>query len=325
MSSGWERRLEKQQVGLIDERQSPRTRRSGSNGTLDLMTPMFQHRSYKADAEMALGVLRERELLDETDPARPYVLKDCRVCREPQRMPLFTEDGRVVVSPFVVRMLGMLICDACDELEQERLADTRAANDFEQRLARSGLSAAMVRDLAGGWDDIIVRGKTADDGARRVLVRDYAREWAEASESDRRRGLWLWGPAGAGKTRLLATAALARLRVVQVRWVSVAVLITQLDGAWSDADRQAGLKVLTDPGVVVLDDLDKIVPTSRVQMALFTALEAREQAGVGILVSSNGPPSEIGRTFSSPFMSRLVKLASPMQYPGPDLRLQMVS
>lgn len=313
-------------VGRVDARQSPGTTRTGSNGTLDMMKPMFQHKVYKTDVEGALAVLRERGVLDESEEGRPHVLKTCRGCGETQRVPLFWLDGEepvVVVSPYLVRLLGLLICEPCMEKEETALADKRAANDFAARLHASGFPAALAREAEKGWADIVTKAKSADDATRRREARDLIRAWAESADPCTR-GVWLHGRAGSGKTKLAATAALVKLRSVQVRWVSVAVLIMQLDGAWNDEDRKAALKVLTDPGVVVLDDADKTLPSARAQLAIFTALEARDKAGHGILVTTNEPPGKLGETWSSPAMSRLVKLATPMAYPGPDMRLEVV-
>lgn len=303
-----------------------------SNGGTDLLTPFFAHKAYQVlDPKVAR---RELEALmaedprfagafDFADPAAPVAVRPCRRCKEPQRMALTLDSGKVMVSPLILRYLGLLICEECEAAEDEELAKTRRANDYAQRLAASGISAAMEREVRDGWSEIIVRGKSPDDSRRRTEARDYAREWAE-NEDPGARGLWLHGSAGSGKTRLIATAAVARLQLVELRWVSVAVLIAQLEGAWADADRQAALRVLTDPGVVVLDDIDKSLPSERVRMLLFTALEARDQAGAGMCVTSNVAPSELAKTHSTPFMSRLVKLACPMPYPGPDMRLEIV-
>jgi hypothetical protein len=53
------------------------------------------------------------------------------------------------------------------------------------------------------------------------------------------------------------------------------------------------------------------------------ALEAREQSKVGISVTSNESPGKVAEMFSSPFMSRLVSMATPLAYPGPDRRLEL--
>jgi DNA replication protein DnaC len=304
--------------------------RGGSNGGTDLMTPFFRHGKYRLlHGALALEEMRTLEkkhpgVFDLSDPAAPALVRACRRCQEPQRMPLVSEaTGEVVFSPMIVRLLGFLICETCEAEEDAQLATTRQANSLAARVSASGLTAAMVKDAAKGWDDVVLRGRSADDGNRRREAIVAARAWAEA-EDESARGVWVHGPAGTGKSRLLAVAAYAKLQRLQVRWVNVAVLITQLEGSWNDADRQAGLKVLTDPGVLVLDDLAQVVPTPRVQAALFTALEARDKAGVGVCVSSNEKPSEVAAMFSSPFVSRLVKLANPMPFPGPDLRLELV-
>lgn len=262
-------------------------------------------------------------LVDLTDPERPVAVRDCRMCDEPQRLPLFLEldDGQVqMASVSVLRWLARLVCQDCEEKEIRAEEQLQASRTFDLRVKASGIPEALVDEVS--WDSIITKASTPDDTAKRVTALELAREWA-ADPSKGAKGIWLHGPQGSGKTRLVATAVRERLSHLPIRWVSVAILIMQLDGAWNDDDRKAALKVLTDPGVVVLDDLDKITPTTRVQTALFTALEARERDRVGIAVTSNESPGKVAELFSSPFMSRLVSMATPLAYPGPDRRLQI--
>lgn len=313
-------------LGRDDGRTNPMR---GSNGSLDILTPFWEHPMYRRQSEEGLERLRERGVLDESDPARPRLKRMCAGgCGVEQLLDLFTgeslEDGELYVSGFVIRLAAMFTCAACEKRQVEAVAETRAANTYEKRLQASGMSPALRESVAGGWDDVIVKGADADDTVRRTRARDALRAWAE-SEDPGARGVWLSGGAGGGKTHLLALAALERMRVVPVRWVSVAVLVTELEMAWADEDRQAALKVITDPGVVVLDDLDKVPPSQRAHLALFTALDKRDQAGSGVCVSSNAPPGQISKIFSTPFMSRLVKLAHPLPYPGADRRVEMVT
>jgi DNA replication protein DnaC len=253
--------------------------------------------------------------VDLTDPERPFALPKCSGCGVGWRAPLFLEDGTIVVSP--LRWLMVAECDEC-----AAKADAEAARrEAERWIGVSGIPRALAAEVS--WETIITSASSPDDQAKRERALELARGWAEDSSMGAK-GVWLHGSQGSGKTRLIATAAVAKMAHVPVRWVSVAVLIAQLDGAWADDDRKAALKVLTDPGIVVLDDLDKVKPTDRVQLALFTALEAREQAKVGICVTSNEPPSKVGEMFSSPFMSRLISMATPLAYPGPDRRLHLV-
>jgi hypothetical protein len=229
---------------------------------------------------MDLGVMRaavaERGLEGfELEGDNPRIERLCRRCREAvvvipvgeQDIPAYTDEvGRrhaaikvpAGLSPLLLAFMRQAICAECIDAEDAELARNRASDDFARRVAKSGLTGAMVKEFSKGWEDIIVRGRSADDGARRREVLAAAQDWAQVV-GESARGLWLHGPAGSGKTRLLGTAVVEKLRHTTVRWVNVAVLVMQLDMAWADADRQAALKVLTDPGVVVLDDLDKAV------------------------------------------------------------------
>jgi hypothetical protein len=297
----------------------------------DLLTAFWQDRTFRAlDGDVAqaeLATLKAKggwiaDALDLEDPERPVAVRPCRVCGIELRFDLFTDDGRIMLSPWLLRMLGIVICHECAEAEDRARGEREAANVFVKRVSESGMSPALAAEVqARGWDGVVLDAPSADDRGRRERAVEAVRAWGSGEHEGK--GVWLHGPAGSGKTTLLALGAIERMRREPVRWVSVAVLIARLQGAWNDAERVAALKVLTEPGVVVLDDLVQVVPTERVRAQLFAALDARDQARVSICVSSNEKPSEVEKLLSSPMLSRLVSLASPMPLPGPDLRVKM--
>ncbi len=298
--------------------------------SVDLLTRFWENKRYRlVDADVALAELRaviekdERlaDGFDLSDPAKPVAVRPCRKCQTELRFPLYLDDGTIMVSAYTLGLLRFAICEACAEAE-ERARDERVHADVVvKRLSESGLSPALAEKVQSvGWDGLIVQGVDADETALRERAIGEARLWAQG---ERERGVWLHGPAGSGKTHLLALAAVTRMRREPVRWVSVAALVAHLQAAWSDAERAKALRVLTEPGLVVLDDLTQVVPTDRVRSQLFTALDSRDQARVSVCVSSNEPPSKVSEMYGSPMMSRLVSLATPLLFPGADQRVAM--
>lgn len=254
------------------------------------------------------------EHFDLTDPECPVAIRRCRSCKVVLR---FEFPGGVV--PLLMRYLLSVACESC--AEEERAAEERGRGQAERgkRLAKSGIADSLAKAVS--WESLILEGGTPDATEHRRRAIDAAKEWA-ASEQPKR-GLLLWGPPGTGKTRLAATAAVARMEHSAITWVSVGVLMAELDGAWNDEERKKALKVLTSPGPVVLDDIDKIQPNARMRGQIFTALDKREQSGQALIVTANGTPKQLGEQLGEAVASRLMGMCSVLHYPGPDHRLEL--
>lgn len=188
----------------------------------------------------------------------------------------------VSVARFMERLVSNGKCDECFAADERAEELREQARLRRQRLETSGLP----RGLQGlTWDSYEL---TARGAAQAVAA---ARAWAEGTAS--KPGLLLCGPVGVGKTRLAATASWELLRHRGLRWVSVPELVTRLGASFGDAERAQAIKVLTGKGALVLDDLDKIKPSTWVLQNLFTAIDSRYQAGAPLFVTTNLLPSEL--------------------------------
>lgn len=227
------------------------------------------------------------------------------------------------LSLFALKVAQRMACDPCRERIEQREVAKSAAVATDGRVRDAGIPAGLVKRVssAGGWDGLIVEGGSADATARRSQTIEVAREWAGKKRPER--GLLIWGPVGAGKTHLAAVLALERLRHSPVRWVSVAVLMAELQQAWGDEDRLRALKVLTSTSVAVLDDFDKFAATEGKLTQIFTALDKREQARTPLIVTTNKKPSELKQMMGDVIVSRLLGMCNVLEYPGPDRRLSM--
>ena len=233
------------------------------------------------------------------------------------------EPVRNRLSAVMVWIAQRWCCEKCGLEEQERAERAKRSDSTRRRIAESGIPSALAAEVS--WESMLEKGADKDETVRRTRAIETCRLWAEKPQPNH--AILLHGPAGTGKTRLAATAAMARLKHSEIRWVSVAVLMAQLSAAWSDTDRQAALKVLTGKGPVVLDDLDKINPTQAQLGHLFTALDRRTQAKQhALIITTNRAPSELERMLGDVIVSRIVGLCGTqglLRFPGPDRRLKL--
>jgi hypothetical protein len=227
------------------------------------------------------------------------------------------------LSLFALKIAQRMACDPCCERIEAREAARASKEATSGRAEKARIPAGLVAKVSkdGLWDGLIAEGRSPDETKHRSRAIELAREWAGKKRPDR--GLLIWGPPGAGKTHLVATLALERLKHSPIVWVSVGVLMAELEGAWNDDDRKRALKVLTSTTPAVLDDLDKFNPTDSKRGQIFTALDKREQARTPLIVTTNKKPSELRSIMGDVIVSRLLGMCNVLEYPGPDRRLSM--
>lgn len=277
----------------------------------------------------ASQMARRPELFEVRDRILCLKVK-CRSCRVEQLLPLISDPDEGE-ERFVNKLPGFAVwvaqrwqCELC--ADKDRAAETRKGRGkaLDSRVLASGIPRAMVEAVS--WDTMLEKGLDADQTQKRARALEVARAWAQDPKP--KHSLLIWGDPGTGKTRLAATAAMARLQHSPITWVSVAVLMARLQAAWNDDDRRHALKVLTGRGPVVLDDLDKATLTPAVRTHLFTAIEGREQSGErGVIFTSNNSPAEMAANLGDVLMSRITGMchsnAGILPFPGPDRRLEL--
>jgi DNA replication protein DnaC len=225
-----------------------------------------------------------------------------------------------MLTPALLRLAQHLLCEECiPKLDRTRTV-TQRRDEVKERLQASGMPAGLSVEVS--WESVISKGRSDPETEKRVAAIEACKVWA--SEQKPARGVLLFGPSGSGKTRLAATAAVARMAIEQVTWCSVAVLMANLQAGWNDTDRQKALKVLTGKGPLVLDDLDKLNDRSPAVMSqIFAAIDARDQAGATMIVTTNLSPSELAKSIGDALMSRLAGMCNLRPYPGVDHRIPL--
>jgi DNA replication protein DnaC len=272
-----------------------------------------------SSATLARAIRRDparADLFDLSDPDCPVLVRRCARCREKElRYPC--PGG---VPPLTLQLVARAMCEVCLAAVVAEEEARAGAVEVQKRIRESGIPASLAAQAA--WKNLIAEGRKPEETTHRTRAIEQAQAWAKEKEPHPR-GLYIYAPeVGTGKTLLAATAALERMKHSPVRWVSVAVLVAQLEGAWADTDRQAALKALTDSGAVVLDDVDKIPQTPKVRAQIFAAIEARDQKKAPIIITSNLGPKQLEQTIGEAATSRLAGPCERLPYPGPDRRLE---
>lgn len=277
---------------------------------------------------MSVRLLVERKpwLFEMGEDGVISIKRTCRMCKVEAKLRLEDDDGNVLnaVPIIALRWLQLWCCERCGAEEERAMAAKEGAQALAARVRLSGMPSAMAGEVS--WSSMDETGETPDDAVKRVRAIEAAKRWAEKEHPDQ--ALLLYAAPGTGKTRLAATAAKARMtNGYPIAWVSVAVLMAQLQAAWSDDDRKAALKVLTGKGPIVLDDLDKINPTPNVLAQLFTALDKRDQAKQrAVIITTNRKPTELSAMLGDVLMSRITGMCGTtgmLPFPGPDRRLRL--
>ncbi len=210
-------------------------------------------------------------------------------------------------SRWLEAMAKRVKCDECSERferEQER-AERREAR--EARRTRCRMPNKLRGELLGNFPA----------RPEQMAAINAAQLWAD----DGLTGLMLTGPTGTGKTRIAASACWTRLERRHCTYASVARAMTKLSASLTDEGRRESISVFSGQGAIVLDDLDKVRPTEYGREQVFAAIDAREQAGAPLLVTTNLAPSGIAERFGEAIASRLAGYCEVVEVGGEDLRL----
>ena len=201
------------------------------------------------------------------------------------------------------------LCAACEGAEGLR----RATRDQAALIARLKVESGMgPLHLKMTWDQFEARPTSPIDRARRACLAG-------------RRGMFLWGAPGCGKTFVAATVLNEHIEATRTAGVfaNVPKLMAVLRVALQSQPNRDHLARLRETPCLVLDDIGVEKPTDFVLEAIYGLVDDwTVNERFRFVVTSNLNPTELANRVGDRIVSRLVGLCDVIEMSGEDRRLR---
>lgn len=236
---------------------------------------------------------------------------------------------------------GLGYCPVCGEAREARLPPEAAAylgratrprncaclrrrlEDRERELERRRHDQAVERLRREAFPDRCMWDWTFENARpapRLELGRRYVERWEQARRENR--GLLLLGDVGTGKTYLAGCIANALLdREVSVRMTDFPRILSDLSGSFGG--REAYLRRLCAPELLILDDLGVERSTDYAQEVVFQVIDTRYRTGKPLIVTTNLTPAQLRErsdTARARIYDRVTALCAAVPFTGPSFR-----
>ena len=137
-----------------------------------------------------------------------------------------------------------------------------------------------------------------------------------------RRGLYLWGPVGSGKT-YAAYAIKKRIAEMGIttRLMSAPAMFDMIRDDFDHKDSFNLERILANRGILIIDDLGAEKPSEWVSETVFKIINKRYEEMIPTVITSNLELGELAPRFGDRIPSRIAEMCDIIKLDGADRRL----
>jgi len=146
--------------------------------------------------------------------------------------------------------------------------------------------------------------------------------FAEEYTLNTRRGLYLFGHAGSGKTHLAAAIANALVLKTEVRFVTAPELLLEIRKTFNTQGDTGLLDKLSKTKLLIIDDLGSEKPTEWVQETLFVLIDRRYTHLLPTVITSNYSLDQLKERLGYRIASRIAEMSTMVELRGNDYRIR---
>lgn len=187
-------------------------------------------------------------------------------------------------DPLVSNKVAIVRCPRCTPARRAKQSEAMQA-----KLVDRLFGGSQIPYKARNWEFSTFPSHGDQDS--RALVEHFVQTHREMTDETSKRGLWLAGQLGRGKTGLSICALKEFIRAGHLSlFVSTPELMDRLRatfGKSSDETQDELLKVVTEVPFLVLDDLGVEKPTTYVLERFYLIVDKRQSRGLYTIFSSN--------------------------------------
>lgn len=187
---------------------------------------------------------------------------------------------------------------------------------------RAGQHALMASELPPRFHGSELEDLSIELYLRAECTR-YVGGWPEHRHTGM--GLHLFGRVGSGKTTIAATIAsmVVRRHLAPTLFVSLPEVSRQLHEDRTEGDGKASVALwrrMAQVDLLVLEDLDRAVPSASLKDRLYRLVDERWGARRPMIVTASCPLENLARLYDAPLLSRLRQRCGQLEVTGYDRR-----